>query len=162
MANKTVNGNTLEVPEFNGKNAEVKIGTVLRLVFLIAAYVNQACDVFGAYDLFIPAEWRTVVSVVSLIATAGASVSAYWFNNSWSKEATVVDKLLATIKHASKYCPEIVDAVNTSIVEFNKKEVEAAKNMSIPTSASIAESKAAPTAKSTTKKTSAKKSPTSE
>ena len=147
MANKTVNGNTLEVPEINSKNAEVKIGTILRAVFLIAAYVNQACDVFGAYDLFIPEEWRTVVSVVSLIATAAASVCAYWFNNSWSKEATVVDKLLATIKHASKYCPEIVDAVNVSIAEFNKKEVEAAKNMNIPTSATIAGEKATPTDK---------------
>lgn len=137
MASKTVNGNTLEVPTVNSKKMDIKIGTILRLLFLIAAYVNQVCDVFGAYDAFIPEEYRTVISVVSLIATAAASVAAYWFNNSWSTEATVVDKLLATIKHASKYCPEIVDAVNTSISEFNKKEAEAAKSMNIPTSAVI-------------------------
>lgn len=137
MANKTVNGNTLDVPEFKGEKLSVKIGTILRLAFLVAAYLNQACDVIGAYDAFIPEKYQTLVSVVSLIATAVASVAAYWFNNSWSAEATVVDKLLATIKHASAYCPEIVDAVNVSITEFTKKEVEAAKSISIPTSADI-------------------------
>ena len=123
MAQKTVNGNTLEVPNVDSKKAEVKIGTILRMLFLVAAYVNQACDVLGAYDAFIPDEYRSVVTVASLIATGVASVCAYWFNNSWSAEATVADKLLATIKHGSTYCPEIVDAVNNTVSEFNKKQV---------------------------------------
>lgn len=164
MPSKTVNNNTLEVPTIDSKKVEVKIGTILRLLFLIAAYVNQACDVLGAYDAFIPEEYRSVVSVASLVATAVASIAAYWFNNSWSAEATVVDKLLATIKHASKYCPEIVDAVNTSISEFNKKEVAAAQSLSIPTSAEInkvEEKKPATKTTSTTpKKTTTKSSST--
>lgn len=137
MAQKTVNGNTLEVPEVDSKKVEIKIGTILRMLFLLAAYVNQACDVLGAYDAFIPEKYRMVVTAVSLIATGVASVCAYWFNNSWSTEATVADKLLSTIKHASVYCPEIVDAVNASVAEFNKKQAEAAANMNIPTSADI-------------------------
>lgn len=137
MVEKTVGGNTLEVPNVDSKKVEVKIGTILRLLFLLAAWVNQACDVLGAYDAFIPSEYRTLVTVLSLIATGVASVAAYWFNNSWSAEATVVDKLLATIKHASKYCPEIVEAVNKSVAEFNKKQADAAADINIPSSAEL-------------------------
>ena len=50
MAQKNVNGQILDVPEIDSKKADVAIGTILRLLFLIAAYVNQACDVLGAYD----------------------------------------------------------------------------------------------------------------
>lgn len=128
MAQKTVNGQTLEVPDLTSKKAEVKIGTILRLVFLIAAYVNQVCDVVGAYDMFIPEEYRSVVSVVSLIATAVASVSAYWFNNSWTPEANTADKVLATIKNASTYCPEIMDKINQVVVEVNKDTVTSNQN----------------------------------
>lgn len=120
MAEKTVNGQTLEVPNLTSKKVEVKVGTVLRLIFLIAAYVNQVCDVLGAYDMFIPQEYRSVVSIVSLVATAAASVSAYWFNNSWTQEATTADKILATIRVASTYCPEIVNKIDQTIAEINK------------------------------------------
>lgn len=137
MVKKTVGEHTLEVPNVDSKVAEVKIGTIMRLIFLIAAWINQLCDVLGAYDSFIPAEYQTVVTVASLIATGAASIAAYWFNNSWSPEATVVDKLLATIKHASKYCPDIVDAVNASVAEFNKKQAEAAANLNIPSSGEL-------------------------
>lgn len=122
MAQKTVNGNTLDVPDLTSKKAEIKIGTVLRLIFLIAAYVNQVCDVIGAYDAFIPSEYRSVVSIVSLVATAVASVAAYWFNNSWTAEANTADKVLATMKQASTYCPEIVQKINQTVAEFNTKE----------------------------------------
>lgn len=115
MAQKTVNGVTLEVADVTNEKVEVKIGTILRLVFLVAAYVNQVCDVVGAYDAFIPDQYRSVVSIVSLVATAVASVAAYWFNNSWTAEANTADKILATIRQASVYCPEIVEAVNDTI-----------------------------------------------
>ncbi len=129
---KEVNGNVLEVPNLDSKVLDVKIGTKLRLVFLVAAYIITACDTIGAFDLFIPEKYRLVVTTISLIASAAASVAAYWFNNSWTSEATVVDKLLATIKHTSVYCPEIVDSVNASIAEFNKKTADAAKSVTAP------------------------------
>lgn len=119
MAKKTVNGVTLEVPEFKCEKAEVKIGTILRLVFLIAAYINQVCDVLGAYDMIIPVEYQSVVSLVSLIATAAASVSAYWFNNSWTAEATTADKILVTMKYAATYCPEIITATNKTVLDLD-------------------------------------------
>lgn len=131
---KEVNGNVLEVPTIDSKALEVKIGTKLRLVFLIAAYVITACDTIGAFDLFIPEKYQLVVTTISLIASAAASIAAYWFNNSWTSEATVVDKLLATIKHTAVYCPEIVDSVNASIAEFNKKTADAAKSVTTPVS----------------------------
>lgn len=129
MATKTVNGNTLDVPDLTSKKAEVKIGTILRMLFLVAAYINQICEVIGVYNAFIPQEYQSVVATVSLIATGAASVCAYWFNNSWSVEATTVDKLLLTIKNASQYCPDIVDSVNASVAEFNKKQAQAAAEM---------------------------------
>ena len=124
MSLKTVNGQTLEVPDFDSKEIEVKIGTILRLVFLIAAYVNQACEVLGAYDAIIPEKYRAIIAIVSLIATAAASVAAYWFNNSWTANATLLDKLLATMKYSAKYCPEIKNQIVNNVVDAGKLNAE--------------------------------------
>ena len=124
MAQKNVNGQILDVPEIDSKKADVAIGTILRLLFLIAAYVNQACDVLGAYDSFLTEDTKGLVTVVSLIATAVASVAAYWFNNSWTPEATVVDKVFATMKFTSKYCPDIADAVKNNIIDAHRANTE--------------------------------------
>lgn len=126
MAKRVVNGQELEVPDFDSKTVDIKIGTILRLVFLIAAYINQVCEVLGAYDAFIPADYRGVIAVVSLIATAAASVAAYWFNNSWTAEATVIDKVLATLKYSAKYCPEISDQIKNNVIEAGKLNAEMA------------------------------------
>lgn len=124
MAQKNVNGQILDVPEIDSKKADVAIGTILRLLFLIAAYVNQACDVLGAYDSFLTEDTKGLVTVVSLIATAVASVAAYWFNNSWTPEATVIDKVFAIMKFTSKYCPDIADAVKNNIIDAHKANTE--------------------------------------
>lgn len=124
MAQKNVNGQILDVPEIDSKKADVAIGTILRLLFLIAAYVNQACDVLGAYDSFLTEDTKGLVTVVSLIATAVASVAAYWFNNSWTPEATVIDKVFATMKFTSKYCPDIADAVKNNIIDAHRANTE--------------------------------------
>lgn len=126
MAQKTVNGQTLEVPDFDSKEVRVKIGTILRLLFLIAAYVNQMCEVLGAYDAIIPEQYRGLITVVSLIATAVASVAAYWFNNSWTEEATTLDMVLSTMKFAAKYCPEIKNQIKENITDAGKLNVELA------------------------------------
>lgn len=124
MAQKNVNGQILDVPEIDSKKADVAIGTILRLLFLIVAYVNQACDVLGAYDSFLTEDTKGLVTVVSLIATAVASVAAYWFNNSWTPEATVIDKVFATMKFTSKYCPDIADAVKNNIIDAHRANTE--------------------------------------
>lgn len=124
MAQKNVNGQILEVPEIDSKKADVAIGTILRLLFLIAAYINQACEVFGAYDAFLSEDAKGIVAVMSLIATAVASVAAYWFNNSWTPEATVIDKVFATMKYTAKYCPDIADTIKHNIVDAHKINTE--------------------------------------
>ena len=124
MAQKDVNGQILDVPEFDSKKADVQIGTILRLLFLIAAYVNQVCEVFGAYDVFLSDNAKGIVTVVSLFATAVASIAAYWFNNSWTPEATVIDKVLATMKYTAKYCPEIADTIKGNLADAHKTNTE--------------------------------------
>lgn len=126
MAQRVVSGQILDVPDFDSKTVDIKIGTILRLVFLIAAYVNQFCETIGAYNTFIPVQYQEIVKVVSLIATALASIAAYWFNNSWTPEATVIDKVLSTLKYSAKYCPEIVDQIKNNVVEAGKLNVEIA------------------------------------
>lgn len=124
MANKTVNGQTLEVPDFDSEKVDIKIGTIMRLLFLIAAYVNQACEVLGAYDSIIPKEYQGFITVASLVATAVASIAAYWFNNSWTPEATVLDKILSTMKYSAKYCPEIKDQIRKNVVDAGQLNAE--------------------------------------
>lgn len=129
---REVNGDVLEVPVIDSKKLEIKISTKMRLIFLIASYIIAGCDMLGAFDMFIPTRYQSVVTTVCMIAAAAAAAAAYWFNNSWSNEATVVDKLLATIKHTAKYCPEIVQSIDASIAEFNKKTANAARSVTVP------------------------------
>ena len=74
----------------------VKIDTIVRTVVLIIALANQALAIAGK-EAF-PVTEDQVYQIVSLIATVGASVWAWWKNNSFTRAAIEADKVLANLK----------------------------------------------------------------
>lgn len=75
----------------------IKTDTIVRTIVLIIALVNQALMVFGKE--IIPITEDQVYQIVSLIATVGASVWAWWKNNSFTKNAREADKVLEELKN---------------------------------------------------------------
>ncbi len=73
----------------------VKIDTIVRTVVLIIALANQALAIAGK-EAF-PVTEDQVYQIVSLIATVGASVWAWWKNNSFTKEAVESDRYFKAI-----------------------------------------------------------------
>jgi SPP1 family holin len=78
----------------------VKIDTIARTIVLFIALANQVLAIAGK-EVF-PVTEDQVYQVVTLIATVGASVWAWWKNNSFTKAAIEADKVLAQAKSANK------------------------------------------------------------
>lgn len=74
----------------------VKVDTIVRTIVLVIALVNQILAIAGK-DAF-PVTEDQVYQGVTLIATVGASVWAWWKNNSFTKPAIEADKTLAKLK----------------------------------------------------------------
>lgn len=77
-------------------NNKVDIGTIERTIVLVIALVNQVCAIMGWTPLDI-AE-ADVYQSVTLIATIGASIWAWWKNNSFTQSALEADKLMHELK----------------------------------------------------------------
>ena len=75
----------------------IKTDTIVRTIVLIIALVNQVLAIAGK-EIF-PVTEDQVYQIVSLIATIGASVWAWWKNNSFTKKAIKADKLLDQLKN---------------------------------------------------------------
>lgn len=76
---------------------KIKADTIIRTIILAVALINQILTVFG-YSI-IPISDEQITEVVSLIFTIGASLWAWWKNNSFTKEAIEADKVLDNLKH---------------------------------------------------------------
>ncbi len=70
--------------------------TVIRTVVLAIALINQVLTVFGKNPL--PFSNEALYEAFSLAATAGASLWAWWKNNSFTAEAVEADRYLAAIR----------------------------------------------------------------
>ena len=78
----------------------VKIDTIVRTIVLIIALANQALAIAGK-EVF-PVTEDQVYQIVTLIVTVGASVWAWWKNNSFTKAAIEADKVLNQLKSDNK------------------------------------------------------------
>lgn len=78
----------------------VKIDTIVRTIVLIIALANQALAIAGK-EVF-PVSEDQVYQIVTLIVTVGASVWAWWKNNSFTKAAIEADKVLDQLKNDNK------------------------------------------------------------
>jgi SPP1 family holin len=74
----------------------IKKETIIRTVVLALALVNQILTACGIS--VIPVDDAQVTELLSLIFTIGASVWAWWENNSFTKEAIAADELLEQLK----------------------------------------------------------------
>lgn len=78
----------------------VKPETIARTIVLFLALANQILAISGK-EVF-PVTEDQVYQAVSLIATVGASVWAWWKNNSFTKPAIEADNVLAQLKSVNK------------------------------------------------------------
>ena len=75
----------------------IKTDTIARTIVLFIALCNQALAIAGK-EVF-PVTEDQVYQVVTLVVTIGASVWAWWKNNSFTKPAIEADKVLAQLKN---------------------------------------------------------------
>ena len=81
-------------------NQNVSKGTILRTVVLLIALVNQFLTICGWNPL--PFSEDAVYEGASLVWTAGASLWAWWKNNSFTPEAIAADKMKDELKAGEK------------------------------------------------------------
>ena len=74
----------------------IKKETIIRTVVLALALINQVLTAFGIS--VIPIDDAQITELLSLAFTIGASVWAWWKNNSFTKNAIEADKVLEQLK----------------------------------------------------------------
>ena len=78
----------------------ISAGTIARTLCLLLALVNQGLTITG--HAVLPIDDDTINQAVSLVFTVGASVAAWWKNNSFTGAALEADKYLAELKDGSE------------------------------------------------------------
>lgn len=74
----------------------VKTDTVVRTIILVVALVNQILTSTG--HAVIPVSDEEITQVITLVITIGASVWAWWKNNSFTQPAIKADEILKDLK----------------------------------------------------------------
>lgn len=69
---------------------KIETGTIVRTVVLVIALINQALTMAGRSVL--PISNEQVTDFITLVATVGASLWAWWKNNSFTQKAIKADK----------------------------------------------------------------------
>lgn len=77
-------------------NRKVKLDTIIRTVCLVLALVNQGLTMAG--HSLLPITDEQVTELLTLVFTIGASVWAWWNNNSFTQAALVADEIMHDIK----------------------------------------------------------------
>lgn len=72
------------------------VGTITRTIILFLALLNQVLVILGYSP--IPIEDESIVELISLAVTIGASVVAWWKNNSFTKQAVIADAYMKEMK----------------------------------------------------------------
>ena len=74
----------------------IKKETIIRTIVLAVALVNQGLIIAGKNPL--PFTDEAVAEIVAYVITIGASLWAWWKNNSFTKNAIKADEVLAQLK----------------------------------------------------------------
>lgn len=74
----------------------VKTETIVRTVILIVALINQGLTISG--HSLLPITDDQITEIITLAITIGASLWAWWKNNSFTKNAIEADKVLDELK----------------------------------------------------------------
>lgn len=81
-------------------NNQISNGTIARTAVLIFALVNQILTICGWNPL--PFSEEGVYEGISLLLTVGASLWAWWKNNSFTPAAREADRYLQAVKEIDK------------------------------------------------------------
>lgn len=68
---------------------KISTGTIARTIILVLALGNQTLAILGHSPL--PIADEQIADLVSLVATVGASLVAWWKNNSFTQKAIKAD-----------------------------------------------------------------------
>ena len=79
---------------------KIKTETIVRTVILIVALINQGLTVAG--KSLLPITDDQITEIITLVITVGASLWAWWKNNSFTKEAIKADEVLKTLKNGEE------------------------------------------------------------
>lgn len=71
---------------------KIETGTIVRTVVLVFALINQALTIAGKAPL--PFTDEDVAQGASMLLTVGASLWAWWKNNSFTQKAIAADEQL--------------------------------------------------------------------
>lgn len=74
----------------------VKTETIVRLIVLLIALINQTLTAIGKSPL--PFDNEMVTELVSIVITIAAAAWAWWKNNSFTHAALEADEVLRKIK----------------------------------------------------------------
>ena len=75
---------------------KIKTDTIVRTVVLVLALINQILTSTG--HSVIPVTDDQITELLTLVFTIGASLWAWWKNNSFTKNAIEADKVLEDLK----------------------------------------------------------------
>ena len=78
---------------------KVSVDTICRTVLLIVALINVGLEMTG--HSIIPIDDETITQIISLVFTVVASLTAWWKNNSFTKNAIKADKYKAELDEKS-------------------------------------------------------------
>lgn len=78
----------------------VKTETIVRTVILIVALINQGLTISG--HSLLPITDEQITEIITLVITIGASLWAWWKNNSFTKNAIEADKVLDELKNGKE------------------------------------------------------------
>ena len=81
-------------------NNNISAGTIARTIVLLLALANQVLVMCGKQVLNIADD--DIYQTVSLLFTIGASVWAWWKNNSFTPNAVKADEVLKQLKEQNK------------------------------------------------------------
>lgn len=79
---------------------KIKTETIIRTVILVVALINQGLTVAGMSLL--PITDDQITECITLLITIGASLWAWWKNNSFTDKAIKADQLLDELKNAER------------------------------------------------------------
>lgn len=96
----------------------ITVGTIVRTICLVLALANQILTVCGKAPL--PITDAQVADMVALIATVGASLWAWWKNNSFTEHAIAGDRF----KDLSKYEAAIDKFIDEDLDEDPEEDDE--------------------------------------
>ena len=78
----------------------IKSDTIIRTIVLALALVNQILTSTG--NAIIPISDEQITEFISLAITIGASLWAWWKNNSFTKKAIQADEYLTELREEDK------------------------------------------------------------